>query len=508
DDGKTWHKLGSAVTTQGGGDYTPQTQAYIIDTHVQAQYIRAQFEDNVFSFVDEFSVYGPKHGQGPDGNNGQGQPLPGPGLSQMMGNDYLYDPSEPKLLTIQQELQTLASPTGPAGAPGPDPQQAQAQLAQFGLPMGPASDHAQDQGNPNSPLPNPGYLTWQDPGTAGIKNLYLAYTGAPHNTATDSLGRYTVNDWLPYVAQLDTSGNPHGWLFDGVLFGPYGTPQNVTTVNNWLSDLFAPGINLSALDQAVGQLKQQMNDPNYVEKVVINIPGMDGISAANASHYGVIDSSGQSLDLNPKDVGPVQAEINKAKVIQWFIQTVLNDWQNAGFTNLQLVGFYWQPESINAADPLEPTLIQYTANLVHQNGGKLFWIPFYGSNYGLDEWQQLGFDDVTSQAGVAFNFSINAQARLQSVAQMAQFYHIGLEMEQPYNTMSSNTAVAQNALNHFYDYFTGGYVYGYEGDAEKTWYINSKGLTGPYQSQNPFYHAQYDNVVKFVNGQWTNTTFY
>ncbi len=508
DDGTTWHKLGSAVTTQGGGSYVPQTQPYTIDTHVQARYIRAQFEDNVFTFVDQFSVYGPAQGNGPSANQGQGNPLPGPALSTMMGNNYLYDPSEPKLLTVQQEVQTFASPTGPAGQPGPSQGQSMSALSSLGLPMGASSTNAQSGVNPTSTLPNPGYLTSSDPGTGGIKNLYLAYTGAPFNTPANSAGRYTVSDWLPYVAHLDASGNPQGWLFDGVLFGPYGTPQNTSVINNWLTDLFSPNINLSALNQAVGQLKQQLNNPNYVEKVVINIPGMDGISPANESNYGSIDSSGQNLDLNPADVGQVQSELNKAKVIQWFIQTVQNDWKSAGFSNLQLAGFYWQPESINAADPLEPTLIQYTSNLVHQNGYKFYWIPFYGSNYGLDEWKQLGFDDVMSQAGVAFNFGINAQARLQSVSQMAKFYHIGLEMEQPYNTTSTNAAIAQNAMNHFYDYFTGGYVYGYEGNAEKAWYINSKGLTGPYQSTNPFYHAQYDNVAKFIDGQWTSTTFY
>ncbi|MCL6445211.1 MAG: DUF4855 domain-containing protein, partial [Alicyclobacillus sp.] len=435
-------------------------------------------------------------------DHGNGHPLPGPGLSTMMGNDYLYDPSEPKLLSLLQEVRTFESPTGPAGKPGPDHGQVMSALSALGLPMGPASENGPNGGDPHSSLPNPGYLTSNDPGTDGIKNMYLAYTGSPH--ITDGLGRYTVSDFLPLVAQMDANGNPQGWLFDGTLFGPYGTPANSATVTSWLSDLFTPDINLSALNQAVGQLKQQLHDPNFKEKVVINIPGL----TANPSNYGPIDSSGQNIDLNPNDVGEVQATLNKAKVIRWFIQTVLNDWNSAGLSNLELAGFYWQPESLNAADPLDPTLIQYTAFLVHRNGYKFFWIPYYGTNWGVDEWQQLGFDDVTSQAGVAFNFSINAQARLQSVAQMGQFYHIGLEMEQPYNTMSSNKTTAQNYLNHFYDYFTGGYLYGYEGNAEKTWYLNSKGLNAPYLSQDPFYHAQYDNVVKFVNGQWTSTTWY
>jgi hypothetical protein len=498
--GKTWYKLGTAVTTQGGGSYTPQTQPYTIETHVHAQYIRAQFTDKVFSFADEFSVFGPGTNTGQVHSPGLVHPLMGSAMSAMMGNDYLYDPTTPGLLTLRQELRTFASPSGPAGPAGPKPDNSLAQLAQLHWALGQANNPGRT-GGPITSLPNPGYLTSHDEGTDGIKNMELIYTGAPH--ITDGYGRYTVSDFLPTIAEESPNGKPLGWMFDGALFGPYGTPTTSAAINSWLSDLFTPNLNLSALNQAVGTLKQKLNHPNYKEKVVITIPGL----TADNANFGAIDSSGQNIDLNPNDVGEVQATINKAKVIDWFMNTVLQDWNSAGFSNLQLAGFYWQPEALNAADPLDTTLIQYTASRVHQDGYKFFWIPFYGA-WGISDWNRLGFDDVTSQAGVAFNFGINAKARLNSVADMAQFYHTGLEMEQPFNTMSTNTTVAQNALNHFYDYFTGGYVYGYEVAVEKTWYLNSKGLEGPYASTNPFYHAQYDSVVQFVNDAWKSTTFY
>ena len=87
-------------------------------------------------------------------------------------------------------------------------------------------------------------------------------------------------------------------------------------------------------------MKQELNDPNFKEKVVITIPSTEG----NPSDFGEVD--GQSLDLNPADVGQVQSTINKAKAIHWYMQQVLSMWNQADFSNLQLAGFYWEPESV------------------------------------------------------------------------------------------------------------------------------------------------------------------
>lgn len=517
-DGSTWQKIGTAWSGQGGGDYTPQTQPYTVDTKVNAQYIRAQFDDKVFSFMDEFSVFGvPQQNQGSvqqssTGGNSQGGndsyprlngvgtafglTLPSPTLSNIMGNDFLVDPDSPGLPNLLQAVSTFQSPTGPFGPQGPSTAQSLLGLAALGL--------AQGTTELNAALTDPrnqsGYLTTSEPGTDGIKNMEIVYTGS-----NGSEGEWSESDFLPMIAQENANDTPTGWLFDGTLFGDYSsnTPETANGWTSWLTDLFTPNVELSALDQAVGSVKQQLNDPNFKEKVVITIPGLND----NPSSFGVVDASGQSLDLNPADVGQVQATINKAKVIQWYMQQVLNQWNSAKFSNLQLAGFYWEPEGMAPTQPLDAELIQTTAAMVHRDNLKFYWIPTYGAP-GVSDWEQLGYDDVTSQAGVAFNFSIDPAARLQSVANMAQYYHMGLEMEQPYNTTSANPAVAENAQNKFFDYFTGGYLYGYEGNVMKTWYLNSKGLLPAYQSTNPIYRQMYDNTVAFVNNEWTQTGFH
>ena len=118
--------------------------------------------------------------------------------------------------------------------------------------------------------------------------MQICYTGS-----NGAEGEWSESDFLPMIAQENTSGTPTGWLFDGTLFGEYSsnTPETEAGWTSWLTDLFSPNVELSALNQAVGQVKQELNDPNYKEKVVITIPSLDN----NPSNFGAIDSSGQSL---------------------------------------------------------------------------------------------------------------------------------------------------------------------------------------------------------------------
>ena len=512
DDGTSWHKIGTAWSGQGGGDYTPQTQAYTVNTNIDAQYIRAQFTDKIWSFVDQFAVFGgqpaaPAEGPAaPAGPVTNPAPLPGPSLTTIMGDDYLDDPNAPGLPSLTQLLATLPSSSGTSSSSGststssptgPSIATSLAALAQLQQ-LAPGDWDFLHSAGQAGPKNQSGYLMANDPGTGGIKNMQICYTGS-----NGAEGEWSESDFLPMIAQENTSGTPTGWLFDGTLFGEYSsnTPETEAGWTSWLTDLFSPNVELSALNQAVGQVKQELNDPNFKEKVVITIPSTEG----NPSDFGEVD--GQSLDLNPADVGQVQSTINKAKAIHWYMQQVLSMWNQADFSNLQLAGFYWEPESVDQNLPLDQVLVQTTAAMVHQAHLNFYWIPYDGA-VDVADWRQLGFDDVTSQAGVAFNYSINAAERLKSVAEMAQFYHMGLEMEQPYNMMSTNPTTLTEAQEKWDDYFTGGYVYGYEGDVMKTWYLNSKGLVQPAESTNPLYRKAYDDAVSFVNDQWTQTTFY
>ena len=490
DNGTTWHQLGTAWSDQGGGSRTPQSQAFTLDTHVRAQYIRAQFEDNVLSFVDELAVFGPASSMGLQGSSNP-QPLPGPSLSTIMGDNYLVDPNAPGLPNLRQALSTIASPAGPAAPAGPSVRNSIASFASLGVQPTPESPTG-----PNSGA-GQGYLMSSDPSAGGISNMLTADING-----YGSLGEWSKSEFMPMLAQENASGTPTKWLFNGFLFSYFSNPTTSSGMSSWINDLFSPTSNLSQLDQAVATLKQQMNDPSYKEKVVVAIPGL----TSNPSNFGSIGGSNANLDLNPADVGAVQATVNKIKVVRWYIQQVLQDWNNAHFSNLTLAGFYWQPEAVNVSDPLDPTLIQSTAATVHQNNLKFYWIPYDGAP-GISEWRQLGFDAVTIQPNVSFNWSINPQARLESVAQQAQYYHTGIEMEMHWDVLSTNTGLMTTAQNRYYDYFTGGYLYGYEGPTMKTWYLGTKNMLSAYQSTDPVYHQLYTNTLQFINDLWTQSAF-
>ena len=162
---------------------------------------------------------------------------------------------------------------------------------------------------------------------------------------------------------------------------------------------------------------------------------------------------------------------------------------------------------MNTTDPYDPWLIHSTSNAVHQDHLLFYWIPFDGAT-GITEARQLGFDAVMVQPNVAFEWAVNPQNRLQSVANIAQFYGEGLEMElSPYITNSNQTLV-QIALNKWGDYFTAGHLYGFEGNVTKAYYLNSQSLLDSYNSTNATIHAAYTDTGQFINGTWTHSTFY
>ncbi|MCL6455101.1 MAG: DUF4855 domain-containing protein [Alicyclobacillus sp.] len=420
-DGQHWAVVGQVASQYGAGDYTVQTQPFELDgLNVNAQYVRAEFTNKIWGFIDQFSVYG--------------YPAPNPAAKT------------------------------PVGSPPAD-----------------------------QPV---GYLTASNPASGGIRNLLLVYTGAHGD-----LGTWTPQKFAPMVTYEDGAGVPQRWLFDGVLFTNYGMSPSAANWSNWLDNLFSPDIQLSALDQAVGAAKAELKDPDYKEKVVIAIPGTNDTT----TDFGSIVPGEATLDFNPNDVPAQVAYENRVRAVEWFIEQALSRWQNAHFQNLELAGFYWQPESLGVTDPYSAQLVQAAADAIHRRNLLFYWIPFDGA-VGVTDWRQLGFDAVMIQPNVSFHWSYDPMARFASVTQMAQVYGTGLEMEAHWWVTSPNTSLAQTAQNKYFDYFSAGNLFGYQGDVVKSYYQSSNTFLLAFQSTNPFYHQVYDNTARFIFGQWTDTS--
>lgn len=453
-DGKRWAPVGTVKSSTGQGDFTVQTQAFeLTNVNVNAAYVRAQFTNKIWAFIDQFAVYG--------------DPIRNPAAQTPVGT---ISPGQPR-----------------------------------------------------------GYLSTDNPDVAGPHHMLLAYTDGDAATGT-----WSENDFAPMVTHPgtgtdttdsvrgsvkatdghsgeDTATHPPDWMFDSILFSPYRLPTNSKAWSDWVDDLFTPGRQLYALNDAVGQAKAAEHRADFKENVVITIPLIGSVNRFGIKGLGQEWISAVPLDLNPLDLGQQTAYQNKVRIVAWYIRYVEQMWRRAGLNNLTLAGFYWQPESLQVTQPYDKQLVQTTADLVHRAGLKFYWIPFYGAA-GVTEWKELGFDSVMVQPNVSFHWNMPPEPRFRSVTDFAKYYGTGLEIEAHWDVVDNWSGLQAESLatiaqNRYFNYFTAGHVFGYEKNVPLAYYENSKTLVTAFQNPLPFYHRVYDNTAAFMHGQWTDTTF-
>lgn len=117
----------------------------------------------------------------------------------------------------------------------------------------------------------------------------------------------------PLCSYVDNSGNARDWLFDGIIvynvhLHSYPDHPNHDTCENYINALFSGGHQLDSLDAIVGRVKQELNVPDFRWKVILTAPYAEDLPQGNIINY---------------------------------CNTMINLWNNANFSNLTLIGFYF-----------------------------------------------------------------------------------------------------------------------------------------------------------------------
>lgn len=319
-----------------------------------------------------------------------------------------------------------------------------------------------------------------DPRSRGIRNMLLVYTGD-----YQSLGTWSPSDFAPMVTYTNPNGQSLGPMFDTILFLPYGSLQdNQQSWQNYLTDLFTPGQQLDALNTAVGQRNQQLGTYGQQEKVVLTIP----YPAFGDGAWG--SANGQALLFNATAADPAALSAREA-ALQWYVQTLLADWNNAHYANLDLVGLYWDKEDVDYSSPGEVPLIQYASSLAHQAGYGFYWIPFYDAS-GLTEWQQLGFDGVWLQPNYAEQGNAADISRVANSDAYAKELGLGIELElsggvqYPSVQTLYNQTIAQLETDGMAD------------SVSHAYYAGSKDFVKSFLATDPNERAVYDETYSFM----------
>lgn len=246
----------------------------------------------------------------------------------------------------------------------------------------------------------------------GIHDVALIYTG-DHGHA----GKWSKEDFMPMLAYLDPQGQFRDQMFDTFLFLPYPTlTKNWKDWKAYLDDLFASEQQLHALNEASKSLNKRT-------KVILTL-------AYPVPHQQAWDplSPTQSLLSFPfTKEGKEERWKSRQSAMETYFEQVWTKWNQAHFSHLELVGFYWLPETIDPNLPQEVELVQSAAQLLQQKRLKFFWIPYFGSS-GYDQWKTYGFDYVMLQPNYYATLT-PAEDRMENAARIAKEFHLGMELE-------------------------------------------------------------------------------
>lgn len=343
----------------------------------------------------------------------------------------------------------------------------------------------------------------------GYQDVMLLYTGYyPENAAVVDNNKAAL---LPYVGYINVSNKVVDTMFDAFIFtyvggrSPseipnkkdsdpiigVGTTTSRSIMSDWvymLDKVFLADYNLDALNAATAQVKSDLSlDANHKSAVYITLP------YPKVSEFDFGDYDGDDV------VNKLLSVEDCAKAEKWFIEEALQRWDEAGYENLELKGFYWENESISYGrneDELE--LVTACVAAVHEfEGMQCIVIPFYQAS-GIEYYKEIGFDCAFMQPNLSFNETLQDEPLLmmEDFAEACKKFNLAVEMEIHHNLISKG-----RELGKFYEAYM--QACSQNGMMENTPHAYYQGA-GPgviyncAKSADPYLRYIYDTTYKFI----------
>ncbi|HBR32851.1 MAG TPA: hypothetical protein DD733_12305 [Clostridiales bacterium] len=294
--------------------------------------------------------------------------------------------------------------------------------------------------------------------------------------------------YLPHVAYIE-DGVIKDTLFDSFMFLPYvaflheGYKKKPLKKEDWqlyIDTQFVKNGNLDALEEAVGEVKAALGCDDYKVSLVFSI--LFPVSSQN--EFGEID--GKMLDFSKLE--------DRKTAIKWLIDEQIRIFNEKGYKNTYIQGFYWFTEEIDYSDSQLLSLIDYTTKYVRSLGFITSWIPYYQAS-GFCDWQRLGFDLACYQPNYAFNYSIPDQ-RLFDAAETAKLLGMCIELE--------IGGSKPEDVDRLKKYYAAGAITGYMTEAVHMYYQGGVpgSIYNSYISKDSYLHSLYADTYKFMKGRF------
>ncbi len=294
---------------------------------------------------------------------------------------------------------------------------------------------------------------------------------------------------LSYVAYIDEEGNIADFLMDGFIYltssagfpsgnKPYG--ESVKTDWEYLFDVTFNGKNgFDKLNEVVGQVKEKLNDPDYKVQAYFSLPSL----RENVKNFGDVDGDGVSEDLSVSD--------DRKKVLDWYINLVMTEFESRNYENLEFDGFYWLNEDVGY-EVDDSHIITEAGDAVKAAGTNFVWVPYYTANryYLADE---MGFDVMCMQPNFMFDLE-KPEYRFDLSAEQTKRLNMSIEIEHSFEALGDLLYVRNYMLYLYY-----GVKYGYD-EAVLIYFDDNNDYEFMAKSKDPMCRLQYDATYKFIKG--------
>lgn len=336
----------------------------------------------------------------------------------------------------------------------------------------------------------------------GICDVPLLYYGYwPEN---DRIANNTKEDFLPYVAYVDSEGNVVDTMFDGMMFlivqgrcpsgGNLGYSGPPSVLSDWeyvLEALFRKGVGLSALNETVGDVKKKLLLPDgYSFPVFVTVP----TPKISNTPFGDTDGDGIEEKLLTVD--------DCVNAYCMYVDRLKKRFESARLSNLCLAGCFWGNESVSRAhNDREEEYASKCVSALHDRGLKCIFIPYYQAG-GSEKAKKIGFDCVTMQPNLSFNSALqdDPERMMEDFAALCRQYGFGVELEVHHGIKNKDTAQQYGTL--FDHYLRACVKNGMMKDTVHTYYQ----CAGPgvfydmAYSKDPYLRGMYDKLYRFIKG--------
>ncbi len=323
----------------------------------------------------------------------------------------------------------------------------------------------------------------------------------PYGTIGERYYAIKSEELLPYLAHIDTDGRITDTMFDAAAFvparispfgGSFDREGGPTTLDGWkylIDELFADGINLCALDDAVRDLKKWFGMPDdYKYKVFLAAP----VPKISLQPFGDINGDGIEDKLITTE--------DCVNAYLWFVDEVKRRFDRLGLKNITVDGWIWNEGTLSRErKDDEPEFAKACVTALHERGYKCIFTSDFQSGFA-EKADDIGFDLTVMNGGVDFGmFSENVEGVLDDLSSVCRKYGFGIEIDLRDSLSSRETA--EDSFKTLYTVFTKSVKNGLA-DAPRLYRLSPshRAVFDCAVSRNRNIRMAYDKLYRFIKG--------